>query len=365
MTKTVSVANSKDNTCQHKEIIFDSQYQTAPTQAQSLPTIPRFAPYQSKPISSALQPVEQAALHLPLVLTYSGLYAYYNERRREQLKTYKDISSIFGFMEEYEKAELLAKDNTIAASIKSERQHNDQDPLPQNFTFLVDPMIQRLDATYNLDSVMPYSPPTYLAPLGNYNNQTPNILALHSHIPMPSIEPTCDLAVDSSRQPLLPSRKRRWGGEAESESSTPVYNVKLSGKKLQQERGVGWLTSAAKDHFDAYMLALTARWGVSPIHQGTCIICPAGWAALEPAKLMEMFNYDRCPAVGSSRPTILQAYLEQSPGLQQQIGLDQALSLIISLGVAPLNKWMDHTFAIMAIVSSMLFMNQQGIILTG
>lgn len=57
-----------------------------------------------------------------MVFTYSGLYVYYIERRRGQQKIYEDIASIFGFMEEYAEAELLAKDDIIAASIKSERE---------------------------------------------------------------------------------------------------------------------------------------------------------------------------------------------------------------------------------------------------
>jgi hypothetical protein len=73
------------------------------------------------------------------------------------------------------------------------------------------------------------------------------------------------------------------------------YEVKRSKKWPLQQKAIGWITQAGKEHFDEYFTKLLARWGVKKTHQGTCILCPAAFASLDPLTLAGMFNAENCP----------------------------------------------------------------------
>jgi hypothetical protein len=48
-------------------------------------------------------------------------------------------------------------------------------------------------------------------------------------------------------------------------------------------------------HFDRHFTTLLAQWGVKETHQGTCLLLPADWAALDPLRLASMFSAENCP----------------------------------------------------------------------
>ena len=81
----------------------------------------------------------------------------------------------------------------------------------------------------------------------------------------------------------------------------PSYRVKKSRQKLDQERGIDWLTSVGKDRFEERVTGLLGQWGVKKAHKGTCILCPEDWSSLDPMALMDIFNNDTCPTQGSGR----------------------------------------------------------------
>lgn len=116
--------------------LFLSKAATTPSPKTLLPkttpTPPFMPPQSALPLSKLplagleaqstfLNLTEQDSLHLPLVLTYSGLCAYYKEKRRDQLKVYEDINAIFEIMQDYARRELLTQEKAIVALIQMER----------------------------------------------------------------------------------------------------------------------------------------------------------------------------------------------------------------------------------------------------
>lgn len=87
----------------------------------------------------------------------------------------------------------------------------------------------------------------------------------------------------------------------------PLYETKRSNDPKRtrlnpQQRAIIWMTSDGKEHFDQRLTSILADWGVSPVHKGACLSLPAAWAAIDPMKLMEMFDYPKCPLKGADRP---------------------------------------------------------------
>ena len=89
--------------------------------------------------------------------------------------------------------------------------------------------------------------------------------------------------------------------DARLKTAVPTYLVKRSKKTPGQQRGLDWLTNAGKAHFDGTLETLLAQWGVKPSHQGTCVLLPEDWKAMDPIDLMTVFRDHKPPAGGSSR----------------------------------------------------------------
>jgi hypothetical protein len=90
-------------------------------------------------------------------------------------------------------------------------------------------------------------------------------------------------------------RSRKRLRESLEKSPLPDYQVKGSKKWPLQQKAIGWITQAGKQHFDEYFANLLARLGVKGTHQGTCILCPADFAFLDPLTLAAMFKAENCP----------------------------------------------------------------------
>jgi hypothetical protein len=82
----------------------------------------------------------------------------------------------------------------------------------------------------------------------------------------------------------------------------PSYRVKRSRKWPLQQSGISWMTQAGKHCFDGHLTSLLAQWGVTrekETHHGSCVLCPADWAALGPSRLATLFNFETCPLEGA------------------------------------------------------------------
>ena len=90
--------------------------------------------------------------------------------------------------------------------------------------------------------------------------------------------------------------------ESIEKETLPDYQVKRSKKLPLQQRAIGWITQAAKKHFDDYFTKLLARWGVKKTHQGSCILYPADFSSLDPLTLAGMFNAKNCPFAWADGP---------------------------------------------------------------
>ena len=83
--------------------------------------------------------------------------------------------------------------------------------------------------------------------------------------------------------------------------SLPSYVVKRSKKHPRQQKALEWLTASGKDRFDEKRAFLLSQWGVKKTHKGTCVLCPEDWSSLEPVRVMDLFDADKCPTAGSGR----------------------------------------------------------------
>jgi hypothetical protein len=86
--------------------------------------------------------------------------------------------------------------------------------------------------------------------------------------------------------------KRRC--EFPEKDDLPEYQVKRS-KKLFQQRAIDWLTQAGKATFDAKLSRILAGWGVKKSHKRTCVLLPSVWAALDPLRLADDFDFREAP----------------------------------------------------------------------
>ncbi|KFY57250.1 hypothetical protein V496_06486 [Pseudogymnoascus sp. VKM F-4515 (FW-2607)] len=87
-----------------------------------------------------------------------------------------------------------------------------------------------------------------------------------------------------------------------SKDNMPTYEVRGSKKKLGQQKAIEWLTAYAKAQFSDYFSEILCQWGVKDTHKGSCILVPADWAALDPIKMAEQFEFKNCPLKGAMSP---------------------------------------------------------------
>ncbi|KAL8869292.1 MAG: hypothetical protein Q9174_004382 [Haloplaca sp. 1 TL-2023] len=67
----------------------------------------------------------------------------------------------------------------------------------------------------------------------------------------------------------------------------PTYEVKQSQRTPGQQRAIAWLTQAAKEDFAHVYETLVARWGgLTPAHNGSCVLCTEDWRSLTPSDLL-------------------------------------------------------------------------------
>lgn len=90
-----------------------------------------------------------------------------------------------------------------------------------------------------------------------------------------------------------------------SKAYMPEYKVKQSKKKPGQQKAIEWLTGYAKAQFDSHLSKIAGQWGVKSTHQGSCILVPADWAALDPIVVLEQFEFGICPLKGAMSPVCL------------------------------------------------------------
>jgi hypothetical protein len=59
------------------------------------------------------------------------------------------------------------------------------------------------------------------------------------------------------------------------------------------------MTQAGKHHFDRCIVAMLAQWGVKGLQHNAgsspCVLVPADWTALQPARLAAPFVFENCP----------------------------------------------------------------------
>ena len=89
--------------------------------------------------------------------------------------------------------------------------------------------------------------------------------------------------------------------DARLKAAVLTYPVKRSKKTPGQQRGIDWLTTSGKAHFESTLETLLAQWGVKPRHHGTCVLLPEDWKAMDPIDLMTVFRDHKPPSSGSSR----------------------------------------------------------------
>lgn len=83
----------------------------------------------------------------------------------------------------------------------------------------------------------------------------------------------------------------------------PEYSIKLSKLTPNQQRGLDWLSSAARDKFANSWEGVLSSWGVRPSHKGTCVILPEAWKAMDPKDIMESFQDYEHPTSSDDRAT--------------------------------------------------------------
>ncbi|KAB5559742.1 hypothetical protein GE09DRAFT_1220405 [Coniochaeta sp. 2T2.1] len=105
-----------------------------------------------------------------------------------------------------------------------------------------------------------------------------------------------------SQQPS-PQSPRCWRGFAAAMPSMPRYGVRSSAQQPGQPKALAWLSQAAKDTFTAFQTRALAKWGVTPDHDGTCVMDPADWANLDPIELMETLTHRTSPTAHSQNRT--------------------------------------------------------------
>jgi hypothetical protein len=89
-----------------------------------------------------------------------------------------------------------------------------------------------------------------------------------------------------SPTPLATNRPTAW-----AVTSSPTYAPVESRVEPGQIRAWEWMTVAGRRRFLAQEALLLSRWGVKPSHQGTCVLVPQLWAAVDPGPLISTFNY--------------------------------------------------------------------------
>ncbi|KAL8762042.1 MAG: hypothetical protein Q9184_001889 [Pyrenodesmia sp. 2 TL-2023] len=81
----------------------------------------------------------------------------------------------------------------------------------------------------------------------------------------------------------------------------PFYECRTSKQSPNQIKALSWLTEAAKEKFDRFFDMLSAKWGVTRPHTGTCILVAEDWKNSKPLDLMALFGVDNMPRAGSPR----------------------------------------------------------------
>lgn len=62
-----------------------------------------------------------------------------------------------------------------------------------------------------------------------------------------------------------------------------------------QQKAVDWLRGTARDAFLESHKARLAQWGLTPEHEGTCLLVGADWDSLDPMEILNTFLVDDCP----------------------------------------------------------------------
>jgi hypothetical protein len=82
----------------------------------------------------------------------------------------------------------------------------------------------------------------------------------------------------------------------------PMYEVKQSKKKPDQQRALDWLSYLAKDRFGEEHALLLAKWGgVKVEHKGTCILCPEDWTYTDSSRLQDVIDVQQLSSRTSTR----------------------------------------------------------------
>ena len=101
------------------------------------------------------------------------------------------------------------------------------------------------------------------------------------------------------------STKRKWTSSLYHQPPNigvvPQYEIKRSKRIYKQQLGIEWLLWKAKEAFEVQFASILARWGVAATHYGSCVLLPADWLAVEPIKLLELFDLDNSPPATSIR----------------------------------------------------------------
>ena len=124
--------------------------------------------------------------------------------------------------------------------------------------------------------------------------------ALTASTPEPApvqVDPFYTTAQHHTTPPWLLRKNKRCRdlcGSA-NKDDLPFYEVKRSRKVGGQQRGIQWLTQAAKNHFDQFFAESVARWGLTSSHKGTCVLAVGGWMGLEPLTIAGLFRAESCP----------------------------------------------------------------------
>lgn len=115
----------------------------------------------------------------------------------------------------------------------------------------------------------------------------------------------------------------------------PKYGVRASGQLLGQPKALTWLTQGAKDTFFVFQSKALAKWGVSPDHDGTCVMDPADWANLDPLELMQTFDHRTSPTAHSQNRVSNGVYPEAGILTNKTRYLSTTTILLTSQGLAP------------------------------
>lgn len=93
-----------------------------------------------------------------------------------------------------------------------------------------------------------------------------------------------------------PEGRRYWSERKRFKEALPRYEVKMS-KSVEQQKGIQWLSRAAKSSFESWIGGLMEPWGLSPSAESACVCftCPADWIYLEAGEIAGNLHQGNSP----------------------------------------------------------------------